>query len=396
MRSGETTAFHSSPCCSSPAASVASRRGHGSATRDDREPRLVVALDGDHERRVVDPHGRAQLAEFARRAARRAGRPTRGRPARTRPASRRGRAAGRCPPSRAPGRGRGSAARASGASRSSSQTSEVSRSWMKTRVPAVGAEGERARPLGRGDGLEPPVRRRLDVLALGHRDAFVLVLADPQRWLSHAQPPRLVRSRCPRARPAPAHRSWSRRSRPPARRRSGARAPRAPCPPARKPSAVTASGLSGSPAAASTPSATTSAAGSNVAAHQLSSCDGRDPRLVAAPRGEREVAVGAARAVLAGQAEEVREPAGGGVDVDRAGDHAGVAPRRSPARRCRGARRRRGSRPAPERLAQRGGGDRGVVEVAAAAVGAAGHVVARRAAAGVRGGLALEHERRRR
>ena len=195
---------------------------------DDREPRLVVALDGDDERGVVDPDGRAQLAEVARRAARRGDDPDVAvlRIGDLRPVGGELRV-GVVPV------GHRVAAVGQPLRRRMLEVEEPDVGGVavvdEDGVPAVGADGERARPLRGGDGLEPPVRRRLDVLALGHRDALELVLADPQRWLSHAQPPRLVRSRCPPARPARAHRSCARRSRPPARRRWGARAPRAPC-----------------------------------------------------------------------------------------------------------------------------------------------------------------------
>ena len=53
-----------------------------------------------------------------------------------------------------------------------------------------------------------------------------------------------------------------------------------------------------------------------------------EPGLVARARRQAEVAVraraGARRRVSLGEAEEVRKPAGAGVDVDRAGEHAGV------------------------------------------------------------------------
>ena len=98
-------------------------------------------------------------------------------------------------------------------------------------VAAVGAERERARALGVRDRLEPPVRRRVEVLALRHGDPLGLVLADPVlHRLSHPRsprPPRRSPTRCPPARRARARRSRPRRSRPPARPRSAGRAPRA-------------------------------------------------------------------------------------------------------------------------------------------------------------------------
>jgi hypothetical protein len=50
--------------------------------------------------------------------------------------------------------------------------------------------------------------------------------------------------------------------------------------------------------------------------------DGRQPRLVACARWQRQVAVRAV-AGLVGEAEEVREPAGARVDVHRADEHVG-------------------------------------------------------------------------
>ena len=143
---------------------------------------------------------------------------------------------------------------------------------------------------------------------------------------------------------------------------------------------MTCSGLSGSSPAASTPSDTTSAS-QPCAAH---SRQGRPPpasrrrRFPAASgrlRGPRAVAGSG----LVGVPDDVREPAGRRVDVHRAVEH--VRPFVEDAGcRCRGGRRCRRRRPVVPGRAQRLRGDRGVVEVAGAAVAAPGDVVARRPA----------------
>ena len=110
-------------------------------------------------------------------------------------------------------------------SRSSSQTSEVSRSWMKTAwrrsAPSVSERGRG----GRGDRLEPPVRRRLQVLARLGAARPRARRGRPRSTAAQrtARPPRCRVERLARR----ARRSSPGRSRPPARRRSGARARRA-------------------------------------------------------------------------------------------------------------------------------------------------------------------------
>ena len=203
----------------------------------------------------------------------------------------------------------------------------MSRSSMKTAVRPSGADRERARPHVVRDRLEPPVRGRRDVLALGHRDPAPLVLADPDALervgVRHASLPPGPR----RASRAPAARSWSGRSRPPARGRSEGRAHRARGRRHGSRSRSPRSGLSGSPAAASTPRATTSASASLSVANPPRSSTASSHSSSPAPGRERDVAVRALAVAgpgLGREAEEVREPAGARVDVDRGGEHVGA------------------------------------------------------------------------
>ena len=207
---------------------------------------------------------------------------------------------------------------------------------------AVGADRERARPRRGRHRLEPPVRRRLQVLARLGRHALVLVLADPDRTvLRHSRPPRIRPA--PRA---PGRRSCPGRSRPPARTTVGS--PSAPSvrPAARKPvggdleralgiaaGGVHAEGDDERPRASAR--APTRRAPPTAASQSSSPLPGR----------ERQVAVGARRPVSSAKPEVVREPAGAGVHVDRAGEHVARRRGRSPGCRCRGGRRCRSRRP---------------------------------------------------
>ncbi len=190
--------------------------------------------------------------------------------------------------------------------------------------------------------------------------------------------PRALAAPRPPARPPPRG-----RSRPPARRSSAGRARPARGRPPRSRRRVTASGLSGSPAAASTPSAITSDRAPPARAHEASSptASSHGPSPEPGASGRLQVrALAAPRAALAGEAEEVGEPAGAGVDVDRAGEHRRVGVEdRLGAVAVVGVDVQHGDR-AAELLAQAGGGERRVVQVARPAEGAPGDVMARRAA----------------
>ena len=317
---------------------------HGQARR------VVVALDRDDEARVVDPH-RARRPRRACAAGRRPpARATRGRRRRRRRSRRPGRGAAACRPSTATGSR--PVVRRSGApppSRSSSQTSEVSAVGLDEDRASGRRTRQRMRPRRLGDRLQAPVRRRLDVLA---RAARARPRARPCRPTSTqpSQPSsRPVRNSCTSA-PIVVEvvaalldddggQAAARRA--PARRRGSRRR-------------VTCSGLSGSPPAASTPSATTSARGAARPPRQRP--HGREPVLVAGARAPAAGCGWRRRRVSLREAEEVREPAGARVDVDRADEHVGVARRRSPGCRCRDGRRRR-ARP-PDRRARRAGGRR--------------------------------------
>ena len=161
---------------------------------DDREAARVAALDRDDERRVVDPDRRACLEQLAGRTAHRGDEPdvavlgvgdlrAVGRELRVGvlPVGHRVAAAGEPLGDRA---------------RAQVEDPDVRRVAVldEHRARAVGGDGERARPLGGGDRLEPPVRRRLGVLAVLDRDALGLVLPHPDR---HPCPPFEIPSASP-------------------------------------------------------------------------------------------------------------------------------------------------------------------------------------------------------
>ena len=193
------------------------------------------------------------------------------------------------------------------------------------------------------------------------------------------------------------HQAWAGRSRPPARTPSAGRAPRARRPAARNPAAVSCSGLSGSSAAASTPSETTSAVAPWSRTVQQR-CDRAPASHSSSPvpggRGTFSVRPDAvALADLVGVPDEVRIPAGRGVDVHAGVQHVGAMPEdllravalvgvdvdRSPP----AVRRRSHS-------ALRGGS--GVVEVARATEVRRAGVVPGRAHRRVRRGLSASHQ----
>ena len=182
------------------------------------QPRSVVALDADHDPPVRGPHRARALHQVARRSARHGREPhvTVVRVGHRLPVGREPRvhvlpvglrvAAGRQTLRRA---GR----------------LEVEQPHVRGlgildhhRAAPVGSDGERARSRRARHRLESPVRRRLQVLARLGEHPLVLVLADPDRSLSHALPPRFPRA--PRARGA---RSRSGHIRPPAQPRSAGR-----------------------------------------------------------------------------------------------------------------------------------------------------------------------------
>ncbi len=153
----------------------------------------------------------------------------------------------------------------------------------------------------------------------------------------------------------------------------------------RKPSGVTFSGLSGSPAAASTPAETTSAWAPLLPGPVGEVADGVEPGVVAGAGLEAEVPVRSlpgARSVLAVEADVVREPACGGVDVDGPDEHV-VARVEDLLRAVAVVRVEVHDGYDVEMVPQSGRGRRGVVQVARPAVGRARHVVPRRTAAGV-------------
>ena len=155
---------------------------------DDGEPRRVAALDRDEQGRVVDPRRLGRLEQLARRPAGGGDEPDV-----VAVAVRDPRAVGREPrlrvlPVRHRVASRGEPARRGVVEVEQPHVGRVA-VLDEDRVAAVGAERERARPLRRGDRLEPPVRRRGDVAPRLDRDALGLVLAHPDRSVSHRGPP---------------------------------------------------------------------------------------------------------------------------------------------------------------------------------------------------------------
>ena len=118
----------------------------------------------------------------------------------------------------------------------------------------------------------------------------------------------------------------------------------------------------------------------------------REPSVVARARVHRHVAIGAAVVDLVGVADRVREPTGSGIDMHRAVEHRRIVPEdRLCAIAVMGIDVDDGD-PRPTSEAELGGGDRRVVEVAAATEERRSGVVTRRAAHGVRRTLPGGHE----
>ena len=133
-----------------------------------------------------------------------------------------------------------------------------------------------------------------------------------------------------------------------------------------------------------------SASSPTAASHASSPEPGARQRLRLAPRP-------APAPVLVGEAEEVRKPAGGRVDVDRAGEHPRVVVEDLlGAVAVVGVDVDHGDRPVDARRSSAAGGDRRVVEIAGAAEAVASGVMARRPGAGVGDRLAARRPGRRR
>ena len=243
------------------------------------------------------------------------------------------------------------------------------------------ADGERARPLGRGDRLEPPVRRRLDVLARPGPGC-----PRPRRCPTHSassMPPFALPSK-PGQRGA--HERADRlqgRSRPPARSRSAARARRAPGRPRGSRPRVTSSGLSGSPRRRVDAERDDQRAGAGRRpAREL--LHRRDPRPSPLPGASGRLRFAPPPPSPASPAKPRKcgnQPARR-VDVDGARQHVGALGVEDRLGAVAVVRVDVDDRDRVRRAASRsrGGGDRGVVEVAGAAVRGARDVVAGRAA----------------